>query len=130
MEVIKENKVTKNKYKIAIVGLGYVGLPLAVEFSKYYNVTGYDINTKRINELKSGFDGTSEVKAKNLKNSKNLYFTSNSNDLIHANIFIITVPTPVFKNKQPDLSLLAKAISIIGNCFDFSLISIVSSSLS
>ena len=114
MKIIKQNIVTKNKYKIAIVGLGYVGLPLAVEFSKHYNVTGYDINTKRINELKSGFDGTSEVKEKNLKNSKNLYFTSNSNDLIHTNIFIITVPTPVFKNKQPDLSLLVKATKTVG----------------
>ena len=104
----------QNKYKIAIIGLGYVGLPLAVEFSHHYNVIGYDINSKRINELKSGFDRTFEVKKKDLNNLKSLFFTSKSKDLIDTNIFIVAVPTPIFKNKEPDLSLLTKATKTVG----------------
>ena len=104
----------QNKYKIAIIGLGYVGLPLAVEFSHHYNVIGYDINSKRINELKSGFDRTFEVKKKDLNNLKSLFFTSKSKDLVDTNIFIVAVPTPIFKNKEPDLSLLTKATKTVG----------------
>ena len=111
---MKRNKITKNKYKISIIGLGYVGLPLAVEFSGYYNVIGYDINSKRINELRSGLDRNLEIKTKNLKKSNSLFFTSNNNDLIDTNVFIITVPTPIFKNKEPDLSLLTKATKTVG----------------
>jgi len=111
---MKKNISINTKYKISIIGLGYVGLPLAVEFSNQYKVIGYDINSKRISELKLGFDRTFEVKTKKLKKLKNLFFTSNTKDLIDTNIFIVTVPTPVFKNKEPDLSLLAKATKTVG----------------
>lgn len=101
---------------IAIIGLGYVGLPLGVEFSKKYKVIGFDINEKRINELKSGFDRTLEVSKENLQNAiKNkMSFTCNAKDLSQANIYIITVPTPIDKNKQPDLTPLIKASESVG----------------
>lgn len=101
---------------IAIIGLGYVGLPLGVEFSKKYKVIGFDINEKRINELKSGFDRTLEVSKENLQNAiKNkMSFTCNAKDLSQANIYIITVPTPIDKNKQPDLTPLMKASESVG----------------
>ena len=95
--------------KISIFGLGYVGLPLAVALSKNYKVLGYDLDKERITQLRSGFDKNIQFKKKNLLNSKNLIFTDNYLDLIGSKIFIITVPTPVKKNKEPDLSLIKKA---------------------
>ena len=97
---------------IAIIGLGYVGLPLAVEFSKFYKTYGFDINSKRINELKDGFDRTEEVSSSSLK-QKNLLYTANENDIRDANIFIVTVPTPVTKNNEPDLSLIKDASKFV-----------------
>ena len=85
----------KKDLKLAVVGLGYVGLPLAMEFSKKKNVIGFDINKKRINELNSGTDKNLEFSYTQIKNSKNLKFTNNDKDLKFANCFIITVPTPV-----------------------------------
>lgn len=103
-----------NNYKICIIGLGYVGLPLAVEFSKNgFNVIGYDINSKRITELNEGFDITGEVESDDF-NSKNLLFTSNKSDLGNSNIYIITVPTPIDAFKQPDLNHLISASTLVG----------------
>ncbi len=94
---------------IAIIGLGYVGLPLAVEFGKKYHTLGFDINTKRIHELKQGFDKTLEIDSDNLKSSTHLSFSSDNNDLKKCQIYIITVPTPVDSNNRPDLNPLYKA---------------------
>ncbi|MCI4399880.1 MAG: Vi polysaccharide biosynthesis UDP-N-acetylglucosamine C-6 dehydrogenase TviB [Campylobacteraceae bacterium] len=100
--------------KIAIIGLGYVGLPLAVEFGKKYEVIGFDINKARIEELKNGYDRTLEVEEANLKSSANLAFSCNRDDLKSCNVFIVTVPTPVDEYKRPDLTPLIKASETIG----------------
>jgi UDP-N-acetyl-D-galactosamine dehydrogenase len=102
------------KRTIAVIGLGYVGLPLAVEFGKNRKVIGYDINEKRILELQEGFDHTLEVESDELRRSINLSFTSKSNELQHCEIYIITVPTPVDKSKSPNLEPLKKACGIVG----------------
>ncbi|MDB3933994.1 Vi polysaccharide biosynthesis UDP-N-acetylglucosamine C-6 dehydrogenase TviB [Luminiphilus sp.] len=101
--------------KIAIIGLGYVGLPLAVEFSKKYPVIGFDINQSRIRELQSGTDSTLEVSDKELSEAKALFFSSDKSALSDANVFIVTVPTPIDKNKQPDLTPLIKASELLGS---------------
>ena len=100
---------------IAIIGLGYVGLPLAVEFGKKRKVIGYDISEIRINELKKGIDNTLETSIAELKNATHLSFTKNLEDLNECEIFIITVPTPINENKKPDLSPLKKASEMIGS---------------
>lgn len=100
--------------KIAIIGLGYVGLPLAVEFGKHFQVLGFDINTKRIQELQQGHDSTREVESAELKQSENLTYTHEQADVAHCNVFIVTVPTPVNKHKQPDLTPLIKASENVG----------------
>ena len=100
---------------IAVVGLGYVGLPLAVEFGLKRNVIGFDINESRINELKKGVDRTLEISDEELKNSINLSFSNNLEDLKECKIFIITVPTPINKNKEPDLAPLKQASNAIGS---------------
>ena len=100
------------KFNISIIGLGYIGLPLAIEFSKYFNVIGFDIDKKRVKELNEGIDITKEIVIK--KNfSKNIYFTNNLKELQNSNVFIITVPTPVMRNNKPDLSYLKKASEIV-----------------
>jgi UDP-N-acetyl-D-galactosamine dehydrogenase len=101
--------------KIAIIGLGYVGLPLAVEFSKKYPVIGFDINTSRIQELQSGTDSTLEVSDAELAKAKLLTFSSDKLVLAEANVFIVTVPTPIDKHKQPDLTPLIKASEMLGS---------------
>ena len=98
----------KNK-KIAIIGLGYVGLPLAVEFGKKREVIGFDTNKDRIAELKKDNDLTLEVTKQEFKDSIYLSFTTNLNDLKDCNIFIVTVPTPIDKHKKPDLTALEKS---------------------
>ena len=100
--------------KISVIGLGYVGLPLAIEFSKHFNVTGFDIDEERINELYNNFDRTDEVTSQNLKDAKNIIYTSNIDKIKECNIYIITVPTPVDQFKKPDLSILKSATSSIG----------------
>ena len=90
-------KITDNS-KIAIIGLGYVGLPLAVEFGKKFITIGYDINNLRIQELLELNDSTLEIDSKELKESKKLSFTFNIEDLIDCNVFIIAVPTPIDSN--------------------------------
>ncbi len=100
--------------KIAIIGLGYVGLPLAVEFGKKYPTIGFDINQKRIEELRKGYDRTLEVETENLLSSSMLTFASNLEEIKVANIYIVTVPTPIDKNNKPDLTPLIKASETVG----------------
>ena len=100
--------------KISIIGMGYVGLPLAEKLSKYYNVIGYDNNVDRINSLKNNLDYNSQITYSKLKKKK-IIFTFNEKDLLDSNIFIITVPTPIYKNKNPDLSYLLNATKIVAN---------------
>lgn len=100
--------------KIAIIGLGYVGLPLAVEFGKQLPVVGFDIQQKRIQELKSGQDHTLEVSPEELKQAMQLTYSANLGDLNSCNFFIVTVPTPIDEFKQPDLTPLIKASTSIG----------------
>ena len=106
------NKV--EKLKLAIVGLGYVGLPLAIEFSKKRSVVGFDIEEKRIKDLKIGIDKNLETTKEELQDNKQLIFTSNEEDLKFANCYIITVPTPIDEFKNPDLKSLLKASETIG----------------
>lgn len=107
--------------KIAIIGLGYVGMPLAVEFSKKYKVLGFDINKKRVEELSCGVDHTQEVNTIDLQKSlqNGLLFTADLNDLRSSNIFIVTVPTPIDSFKLPDLSFLKKASEMVGSIIKF-----------
>ena len=100
--------------KIAIVGLGYVGLPLAVEFGKKFRTIGFDINSGRIDELRVGRDSTLEATSLDLKASKKLTFTNHATDLESCQIFIVTVPTPIDKYKRPDLEPLIGASQTIG----------------
>ena len=98
---------------IAILGLGYVGLPLAAEFSKKHNVTGFDISRTRINSLLAGQDHTQQITKTELSSSK-IKFTSNPDDIAWCNVFIITVPTPVDTSKKPDLGALLDATKLVG----------------
>lgn len=101
--------------KVGIIGLGYVGLPLAVEFGKVIDAIGFDINTERIEELKKGFDRTKEVEEADLKASKKLSYSSDLNDLKTVTYFIVTVPTPVDEYKKPDLTPLISASKTVGS---------------
>ena len=100
--------------KIAIIGLGYVGLPLAVEFGKQLPVVGFDIQQKRIQELQSGQDHTLEVSPEELKQATHLSYSANLDDLRSCNFFIVTVPTPVDAVNRPDLTPLRKASETLG----------------
>jgi UDP-N-acetyl-D-galactosamine dehydrogenase len=100
--------------KIAIIGLGYVGLPLAVEFGKKYQTLGFDIDQTRIDALKNGIDSTLEVTHSELSETTNLAFSHNRDDLKSADIYIVTVPTPIDEHKQPDLTPLIKASEMLG----------------
>jgi len=100
--------------KIAIIGLGYVGLPLAVEFGKKTEVIGFDINKPRITELQSGKDSTLEVSEDELKEATKLSYTANAEDVRDCNIYIVTVPTPIDDHKRPDLTPLQKSSETVG----------------
>ena len=100
--------------KLAIIGLGYVGLPLAVEFGKIRSVVGFDINLKRIAQLKEGRDLTLETEPEELEAASHLTFSTNSDDLSACNCFIVTVPTPIDRYKRPDLGPLIKASETVG----------------
>ena len=100
--------------RIGIVGLGYVGLPLAIEFGKQYPTIGLDVKTKRIDELRSGVDSTCEVDADELASAGRLSFTSEIGDLADCNVYIVTVPTPIDAFKRPDLTALEKASEAVG----------------
>ena len=99
--------------KIAIIGLGYVGLPLAIEFGKRFETIGFDVNESRIEELLIGKDSTQETTPEQLKKAKLLKFTSNSKEIKNSNIFIITVPTPIDEYKKPYLKPLEDASKTI-----------------
>jgi len=103
----------KNK-KIALVGLGYVGLPLAVEFGKKRAVVGFDINQSRVDDLKNDIDSTLETTEQELKNATYLSYTTNLDDIKDCTIFIVTVPTPIDKHKRPDLTPLEKSSEAVG----------------
>ncbi len=107
MELLNKN--------IAIIGLGYVGLPLAVEFGKKFNVIGFDIDENRINDLKKGIDKTKETVKSNIDSSIYLKFSNLISDLVDANIFIVTVPTPINQFKAPDLGPLLNASKMLGS---------------
>ncbi len=100
--------------KIAIIGLGYVGLPLAVEFAKHLAITGYDINNERVAELKSGTDSTLEVSPEDMTLASNIHYTDQIEDIRDCNVYIVTVPTPIDKFKRPDLKPLKQSSTSIG----------------
>lgn len=100
--------------KLAVVGLGYVGLPLAVEFGKARDVVGFDINAERVSQLGAGHDATLEVKDHDLAAAESLSFTSNPEDIADCNVFIVTVPTPIDQHRRPDLRPLISASKMIG----------------
>lgn len=106
------------EYKIGIIGLGYVGLPLAVEFAKRFPVVGFDIKAQRIEELREGRDATLEVSSEELAEATQLQFTSNATDLKLCNVYIVTVPTPIDEHKRPDLTPLLKASETIGKILE------------
>lgn len=100
--------------KLAVIGLGYVGLPLAAEFGKKRSVVGFDINFKRIEALRAGHDATLEVSDEELREAKGLTYTAEISDLAGCNVYIVTVPTPIDEHKRPDLTPLIKASETIG----------------
>jgi UDP-N-acetyl-D-glucosamine/UDP-N-acetyl-D-galactosamine dehydrogenase len=102
------------KEKIAIIGQGYVGLPLAIEFGKKYPTIGFDINAKRIDDLKKGIDHTNEATPEQLRSANQLTFSANINDIKESNIYIVTVPTPIDEFKTPDLNPLRGASKMLG----------------
>ncbi len=106
--------ISVSNKKIGVIGLGYVGLPLSVEFGKIRNVIGFDINKERVVELNKGFDRTLEVETDELKEAQELRFTDQLEDLKDCQIYIVTVPTPVDDFKNPDLTPLLKASEMIG----------------
>ncbi len=103
------------EYKIAVIGLGYVGIPLAVEFGKKYTTIGLDIKPERIEDLKTGLDRTLEMSKEDLESAVNLSYTTDINDTIDCNIYIITVPTPINKKNLPDLSPLINSSYSVGS---------------
>ena len=109
-----KNMFNLKNTKIAIIGLGYVGLPLAIEFNKKYPVIGFDINKSRIKELQSGADSTYEITESELAKATSISFSNDTRDLLNSNVFIVTVPTPINKYKQPDLTPLIKASEMLG----------------
>ena len=100
--------------KVAVIGLGYVGLPLAVEFGKQFPTLGFDINTARIAELQTGFDRTLETTAEELVHAQHLLYTASAEELGSCNVYIVTVPTPVDADKRPDFAPLLKASQTVG----------------
>lgn len=108
------NTFSLDNAKIAVIGLGYVGLPLAVEFGKHRTVVGFDISTQRVDNLRGGHDTTLEIKDDELASAEHLSFTNSLDDIANCNIYIVTVPTPIDKHKRPDLTPLIKASNSIG----------------
>ncbi len=103
-----------DQINLAIIGLGYVGLPLAVEFGKKRPVVGFDINQARIQALKNGHDSTLEVSDEEMAEAAQLEYSANIEDLKKCNVFIVTVPTPIDQHNKPDLTPLVKASETIG----------------
>ncbi|MCD6269886.1 MAG: Vi polysaccharide biosynthesis UDP-N-acetylglucosamine C-6 dehydrogenase TviB, partial [Deltaproteobacteria bacterium] len=107
------SNIQSKNLQIAIIGLGYVGLPLAVEFGKHFPISGFDINQNRLKQLQSGHDSTQEVTSTELANATHLKYTSNEQDLRDTQVYIVTVPTPINEHNQPDLTPLFKASQTI-----------------
>ena len=107
-------KLSSRNFRVGVVGLGYVGLPLAVEFGKHFDTVGFDVKPERIADLKRGKDSTLEVTRAELKGAHGLSYTSQLQDLKHCDVFIVTVPTPIDQYKRPDLTPLIKASETIG----------------
>lgn len=108
------DQLENGELKVAIIGLGYVGLPLAVEFSTHYSVIGYDISFERISELNENWDKTGEISSEELLSLNNITFTNNSELLNNIEVYIVTVPTPINLAKEPDLSPLIQASELVG----------------
>ncbi|MEZ5648063.1 MAG: nucleotide sugar dehydrogenase [Alphaproteobacteria bacterium] len=106
--------ISSTSPKIAVIGLGYVGLPLAISLAKHFDVIGFDINQQRIHELKAGYDRTREIREDVLRAAK-LYLTSKTQDIQNQDIYIVTVPTPVDSSSQPDLSAVKSACRTVGS---------------
>lgn len=106
--------INLSEVKLGVVGLGYVGLPLAVEFGKHYETIGFDINSARVSELRAGHDHTLEVEDEELTQAIRLSYTDNLNDIASCNAYVVTVPTPVDKYNRPDLTPLIKASESLG----------------
>lgn len=102
-------------YKIGVIGLGYVGLPLSIAFAEKYQIVGYDINTERVKELKKRIDKTKEVETTQFDTNIPIQFSDHLNDISACNVYIITVPTPIGKEKKPDLSFLVNASKAVGS---------------
>jgi len=115
MPNFREHNSTVKKSRLAVIGLGYVGLPLAIEFGKKRSVIGFDINEKRVDELKNGLDSSFEVSNEEFKQALNLIYTNNIDDIKSCEIFIVTIPTPVDDKNKPDLTLLHKCCDMIGS---------------
>ena len=107
-------KITSGTIRIGIIGLGYVGLPLAVEFGKKYRTVGFDVKTARIAQLREHVDNTLETSPEDLKSAEKLLFTSDPADLADCDVFIVTVPTPVDIYNRPDLTPLLRASETVG----------------
>ena len=107
-----ESKILKNKLNISVIGLGYVGLPVALFFSNKFKVTGFDKSRDRISALRKKTDNNSSFSTQQLKDC-NIFFTSNYKDISKSDIFIITTPTPINKKKQPDLKFIFQALNFI-----------------
>jgi UDP-N-acetyl-D-galactosamine dehydrogenase len=103
---------------IAVIGLGYVGLPLAVEFGKHYDTVGFDINETRVAELRQGVDRTLEASAEDIKSSKKLVVTTDINDLKPCDIYIVTVPTPIDAHNRPDLTPIETATETVAQVLE------------
>jgi hypothetical protein len=106
--------LTLPEVRLAVIGLGYVGLPLAVEFGKHRDVLGFDINAARIDALRAGHDATLEVDDAELRDARGLRYTADAAALSACNVFIVTVPTPIDEHKRPDLTPLIKASETVG----------------
>ena len=114
VNILREKLMQLDDLRLAIVGLGYVGLPLAVEFGRMRSVVGFDINHKRVDELKAGNDHTLETTNEELAAAKQLSFTTQLDDLTACNCYIVTVPTPIDEHNRPDLTPLIKASETVG----------------
>ena len=108
------NKIKNFTARIAVIGLGYVGLPLAVEFGRKFDVVGFDVKKERLKMLRQGVDVTLETSSEDLENARFLRYTDSIDDLRDRDIFIVTVPTPVDEHKQPDLTPLIRASETVG----------------
>lgn len=112
--MISFKDIQDHKTQIAVIGLGYVGLPLAIEFNRHYKVLGFDVNQTRINELNNGIDRSGEADMKRVVPG-NITFTTNSEDLKKCGLFIVTVPTPIDRQNTPDLTLVKNATALLGS---------------